>query len=157
MLKFDMRSVLLFIVGTVISFSAVAQKKTPTKHKSSNSVAVPAELKTAFQAKYSDAGKQKWSKKASGNYVATFLGSDNVKQEVEFDSKGTYIKSKSIYSKDQVPEIVATSLAKNYADAEVLEVMKYDITGVSPYYKVKITSGTKGKYLLVSEAGDVSE
>ncbi len=153
---------MLFIICVALSTMAVAQKKTPGKNKSTKNVTVksitaPVEVNTAFQAKYSDISKPKWNKRAGGNYVAVFTGTDNIKQEVEFDAAGTYLKSKSIFMKDQVPEIITTSLSKNYSDKEVLEVKKYDIAGVSPYYKVKIADGTKGKFLLVSEAGDVSE
>lgn len=152
-----MKSVALFMLCIAMSFMAVAQKKTPIKNKNTQSIAVPTEVNTAFQEKYADVNKQNWNKRAGGNYVATFLGSDNVKQEVEFDSKGTYLKSKSIFTKEQVPELVSTSLSKKYPDTEVLEVTKYDISGVAPYYKVKINDGAKGKFLLVSEAGDISE
>src|SRR5688500_9270970 len=106
-----MKSVSLIILCTVMSIMAVAQKKTPTKNKNAKqtkSITVPAEINSAFQGKFADVSKQKWSKKADGNYVATFLGTDNVKQEVEFDSKGYHLKTRSIFTKDQVPELVST-------------------------------------------------
>ena len=157
-----MKNFLLVIICVALSTIAVAQKKTSNKHKgsksnSTKSISVPTEVNTAFQAKYADVSKQSWNRKAGGNYVATFTGTDNVKQQVEFDASGVYQRTKSIYTKEQVPEIVTTSLSKNYADAEIQEIVKYEIEGVAPYYKVKIADGAKGKHLLVSEAGDVSE
>jgi hypothetical protein len=138
---------------------AVAQKKTPVKSKTktSTSISVPAAVNTAFLATYSGTAKLKWNKKAGGDYMATFLDSSNLKQEVEFDPKGTYLRSRSLYSKDQVPEIVTSSLSKKYPDAEVLHVTRIEVPGVAPYYKVKIKDGATGKFLLVSEGGDVSE
>lgn len=152
-----MKSIAMLVLGAVLSTSAVAQTKVKLNTKASTSINVPSDVNLAFQEKYTDAGKQKWSHKAGGNYSATFMDANQVKQEVEFDAKGKYLRSRTHYTKEQFPEVVSTSVEGKFPGAEVKEVSRIEVDGISPYYKVNIMDGTTTKTVLVSEAGDISE
>ena len=142
-----------------MSSSVDAQsKKSKVKVKSTSTVAVsvPDVVKSNFQLKYPISTANSWSK-SHGNYMVNFMNAESLKQSAEFDASGNLVKSKIIYSNDKIPANVSSSLAAKYSDATITEVSKYELAGVTPYYKLKITQGTNTKEILMSEEGTISE
>lgn len=140
--------------GLILSVSAQAQKKKTTASK----VSVPESVTESFKGTYANVEKNKWDKTYTGNYVASFTTPDSLNQEVEYNSNGVVIKTKTTYNTAALPENVSTAVEGKYPGATVSEAVKMEIPGVNPYYKVKIETSDKIKReLFISEEGAVAE
>ena len=133
-----------------------SKSKVKVKTTKAALISVPEVVKTNFQTKYISSTNNSWSK-AHGNYVVNFVNADGQKETAEYAAEGNLVKSKTTYSNDKIPENISNSLAAKYSDATITEVSKYELAGVSPYYKLKITQGTNTKEILMSEEGTISE
>jgi len=146
----------LFIAALILGFSANAQQKkkaTPVKQ-----VNVPENVTNTFKNQYSGVNDNQWNKNYSGNYVAKFTNTDNLKQTVEFSSSGAVVKSKIEYAPEAVPENIMGSITAQYPNTKITEATKLQMPGVAPYYRVKIaTAENTSKELLVSEEGTITE
>ncbi|MBC7536798.1 MAG: PepSY-like domain-containing protein [Ferruginibacter sp.] len=146
----------ILLGGLLLSSSIYAQKK-----KSSPSVKqvnVPENVSTSFKGLYTIATENKWNKNYSGNYVANFTNSENLKQTVEFSESGSMIKSKTEYAPDAIPSIIGNAITTQYPTTKVTEAARFQLPGVAPYYRVKVlTAENTSKELLISEEGTITE
>ena len=145
----------LLLISLFLAFSTEAQKK---KMSPAKPVSVPENVVTSFKSQFAVISDNQWEKNYSGNYIATFINADKLKQTAEYSESGAIIKSKIMYLPNALPENVSTSLTTQYANAKVIECTKLQMPGVAPYYKVKIMNpDNTSKELLISEEGTVSE
>jgi len=149
---------LILFAGLLMSFPSQAQKGKDKKITPVKEVSVPENVTTTFKSLYSVANENQWNKNYSGNYIATFKNSDNLKQTAEFSGSGAMVKSKVEYQPDAVPQNVSEAIAAQYPNVKITEAARLQLPGVAPYYRIKIigTDNTT-KELLVSEEGTVSE
>lgn len=149
---------LLLFVGLLMHSMADAQNKTKEKDKSVTTKITPPEaVSSAFQSAYPSVSGFSWSKNYNGNYTVAFVNADNLKESVEFTANGTLVKAKTTYTKESLPEAVTNSLASEFGGAEITEVNKYEIAGITPYYKLKVKKGDDIKEILMNEEGMISE
>ena len=147
----------ILVTGLSLGFSAQAQvqKKKATPVKVIN---VPDNVNNSFKSLYSVTNDNQWNKNYSGNYVATFVNAENLKQTAEFTGSGAMIKSKVEYAPDALPQNLSTAIVAQYPNVKVTEAAKLQLPGVAPYYRVKVIStDNTSKELLVSEDGTISE
>jgi len=145
---------LILCAGLLLSLSTQAQKK---KIKEKTKFTVPENVNASFKSQYAVTENDKWSKNYSGYYVVNFTNADNLKQSAEYNAQGVLVKSRITYDVNALPEIVNTALKSQYAEATVLEGYRIELPGVAPYYKVKISTDTKQKELIISEEGTITQ
>ncbi|MDB5201635.1 MAG: hypothetical protein JWQ27_1044 [Ferruginibacter sp.] len=150
-----MKNVFLILIAGLFSFSASAQKK---KSKAVVKLNVPEMVDASFKTQYATVEKNKWSKNYSGNYEATFTNAESLKQVAEYNASGRVVKTKTVFDVNALPANISTAVQAGYPEAKVTECTKYEIPGVSPYYKVKVTTtANKNKDLFISEEGAITE
>ncbi len=146
---------LLLCAGLILSVSAEAQTK---KKSSTAKVTVPESVSESFKGTYASVEKNKWNRTYTGNYVAVFTTPDSLSQEVEYNSNGVMVKTKTIYTPTTIPVVVGTAIEAKYPAATIVEAVKMDIPGVKPYYKVSLTTAENAKRnLLISEEGAIAQ
>ncbi len=146
-------------LGILTSFAASAQKtKAKTKTKSNTSISVPADVNNSFTAMHADVEKKSWTKTVNGNYIANYQVDDMVKETAEFNVGGKLVKTKTAYSTEAVPEVVASAVTQKFTDATINECTKITMPGLAPYYKANIKLGADGrnKEILISEEGAIT-
>lgn len=137
----------------IISLNATAQKKTTT-----SAVKAPEVVQTNFKSTYPEAGEAKWTKNHSGNFAVTFKHTDGKTQFSEYDADGKLLKSTIQIPVEAVNPEHQESIKALYADATITAFTKYEIEGVTPYYKVTIQQPDQStKSLLMSEEGTITE
>ena len=148
---------LILCAGLMLGVSAQAQTK--KKKTSTPKLNVPENINASFASQNAGVENNKWSKNYTGNYVANFTNTSSLQQSAEYNAKGDLVKTTTTYDVAAVPENITTALQSQYADAKVTEVVKVEVPGVAPFYRVKIESGEnkKQKQLLVSQEGAVTE
>ncbi len=146
---------LLLCAGLILSVSAEAQTK---KKSSTAKVTVPESVSESFKGTYASVEKNKWNRTYTGNYVAVFTTPDSLSQEVEYNSNGVMVKTKTIYTPTTIPVVVGTAIEAKYPAATIVEAVKMDIPGVKAYYKVSLTTAENAKRnLLISEEGAIAQ
>ena len=153
---------LILCAGLTLGVSAQAQTKTKAKSKNSKSVQklkVPENINASFASQNAGVENSTWSKNYTGNYVASYTNTSSLQQSAEYNAKGDLVKTTTTYDINALPANITTALQSQYADAKVTEVVKVEVPGVAPFYRVKIESGEnkKQKQLLVSQEGAVTE
>ena len=148
---------LLVCACFLISVSAQSQTKKKSAAKVSK-VTVPESVSASFKGSYANVEKNKWSRTYTGNYVSVFSTPDSLAQEVEYNNTGVMVKTKTTYTLGTTPAVVGTAIEDKYPGAVVSEVVKMEIPGVKPYYKVKLTTAANAKRnLLISEEGAIAQ
>ncbi len=146
---------LLLCAGLILSVSAEAQTK---KKSSTSKVTVPESVSESFKGTYASVEKNKWNRTYTGNYVAVFTTPDSLAQEVEYNTNGVMVKTKTIYTPTSIPAVVGTAIEAKYPGATISEAARMDIPGVKPYYKVSLmTSANAKRNLLISEEGAIAQ
>lgn len=146
-------TILLLIAALTFSISASAQKSKKTTTKKTN---VPEVINESFNNSFASVEKKNWEQTNVGNYVATFSIEEGVDQKVEYNNDGILLKTKTSYKENAIPEPVTTAVATKFPEAKIESVEKTTISGVAPYYTVKIAinDNTK-KQFFVSEDGTI--
>lgn len=145
---------LLLVIVVLNSSSVQAQKKTTLPAKQVN---VPENVNTSFKSLYT-VTSNKWDRNYSGNYVASFINEEHLKQTVELSGSGAMIKSVIEYAPGVLPQNITSSILGQYPAVKITEAAKIQMPGVASYYKVKIiTADNAAKELLISEEGTITE
>jgi Tfp pilus tip-associated adhesin PilY1 len=148
-------TLLILAAGLLLNFSVEAQKK---KSTATPKVDVPESVDASFKNQYASVDTKNWSKTYNGNFVAEFTNEASQKQSTEYNKAGVLLKTKTTVDVATLPEQITNALKTQYADAQVSEVVKTEIPGVAPFYKVKLTlADSKQKDILVSEEGTITE
>lgn len=144
----------LICAGLMITIGAEAQTK---KKAVTPKVSVPESVDASFKSNFTVAENNKWSKNYTGNYVATFTNADSRVQVSEFNPAGVWVKSKTTFDvASTLPENINTAIQARYAGAKIDELEKVEIAGMTPYYRVKLTTAdTKQKEILLNEEGSM--
>ena len=146
----------ILLAGLLLSSSTQAQQKKPSPL--SKQINVPDNVSTSFKGLYTIATENKWNKNYSGNYVASFTNSENLKQTVEFSESGSVIKSRTEYAPDAIPPMIGNAISTQYPGTKITEAARFQLPGVAPYYRVKVlTAENTSKELLISEEGTITE
>lgn len=144
----------LICAGLMITFGAEAQTK---KKAVTPKVNVPESVDASFKTNFTVADNNKWSKNYTGNYVATFTNAESRTQVSEFNPSGVWLKSKTTFDvASTLPENITTAVQAKYAGAKIDELEKVEIAGMTPYYRVKLTTAdTKTKEIILNEEGSM--
>ena len=138
----------------MLTIGANAQTK---KKAVTPKVSVPEAVDASFKTNFTVADNNKWSKNYTGNYVATFTNADTRKQVSEFNPSGVWVKTKTTYDvANTLPENITTAVNTKYSGSTINELEKVEIAGMTPYYRVKLTTAdTKTKEILLNEEGSM--
>ena len=144
----------LICTGLMLTIGANAQTK---KKAVTPKVSVPEAVDASFKTNFTVADNNKWSKNYTGNYVATFTNADTRKQVSEFNPSGVQVKTKTTYDvANTLPENITTAVNTKYSGSTINELEKVEIAGMTPYYRVKLTTAdTKTKEILLNEEGSM--
>jgi hypothetical protein len=144
----------LLCTGLMLSIGAQAQTK---KKTATPKVSVPEAVDASFKSNFTVADNNKWSKNYTGNYVATFTNADARTQVTEFNPTGVWIKTKTSFDvASPLPENITTAVETKYAGSAINELEKVEIAGLTPYYRVKLTTpDTKTKEIILNEEGSM--
>lgn len=120
----------LFLLTICLAFFTVfcvqAQKK-------SKRVEVPAAVKSAFEAKYPKAEKVSWGMEKQGEYEAEFV-LNGIESSANFDSKGQFMEFETEIKESDLPQVVKSVLAKDFAGYKIGDVSKStNAKGVTEY------------------------
>jgi hypothetical protein len=150
---------LFFCTALITSGITFAQHKSVKKSKrtvATKALVAPVPVKDAFGQNFAGVNEAKWSKSASGNWIANFQQNE-VKTAVEYTAEGNWIATRSEYTADKLPEMVATTLRTKYPSATVKDGWKIERSDVAAYYKVNIQDNGTDKSVLINEAGTITE
>jgi len=155
-----MKKLLLFFCTALITSGITfAQHKSTKKSKrtaATKALVAPVPVKDAFGQNFAGVTEAKWSKSVTGNWIANFQR-DDVKTAVEYTADGNWIATRSEYTADHLPEMVATTLKAKYPSATVKDGWKIERADVAAYYKVNIQDNGTDKAVLINEAGTITE
>ena len=150
-----MKNTFLLIGFISVCVVAVAQRKHFTK-----AVAKPLTpsdpVLLSFKEKFTESTSTNWVKSAGGNFIASF-DKDGYKQVAEFTPDGKWVRTKTNYSFDQLPEAVQKSVKQKYSDAEFVEAQKILLENVPGFYKVSLKKDKDGWIVWVNETGIIRE
>ena len=151
-----MKNTLLFLcMSLIFTGNALAQKKSKDK---SSQLTIPENVNNSFKSLYANAEGNKWNRNYSGNYVASFMNADSLKQTAEFSASGAMVKSRTEYAPTSLPAPISMAVNTQYPEAKLLEASRLQMPGVAPYYRLKVeTAEHATKELLVSEEGTITE
>jgi len=144
----------LICAGLMLTVGAQAQTKKKTVAAKVN---VPESVDASFKSNFAVAENNKWSKNYTGNYVATFTNADTRKQVSEFNPSGVWVKTKTTFDvANPLPENITAAVQTKYSGSTINELEKVEIAGMTPYYRVKLTTAdTKTKEILLNEEGSM--
>ena len=150
-----MKNTFLLIGFISISIVAVAQKKHFTK-----AVAKPLTpsdpVLLSFKEKFTESTPANWVKSAGGNFIAAFE-KDGYKQEAAFTPDGKWVRTKTVYTFEQLPEAVQKSIKEKYPEATVEEAQKILLENVPAFYKITLKKDKDGWIVWVNDAGIMRE
>lgn len=124
------------------------KKEVSKSHKPLN---VPGVVKQAFAAQYPKAAKVKWSLEKPGEYEAEF---DLNKAEMAalYDSKGALIESEKKIKESDLPQVIKSTLAKDFTGYKIAEIEKAEAKGVVSY-EMEAKKGKKEYELVFDKTG----
>lgn len=152
-----MKNIFLLAGFIAVSFVAVAQKKHFTKAVAKQTTITPTDpVLSSFKEKFADVAAVSWSKSAGGNFIASF-DKDGNRQATEFTPDGKWVRTKTNYNFEQLPEAVQKSIKEKYPDAEVSSAEKISMENVPAFYKVSLKKDKDGWIVWVNDAGIMRE
>jgi Putative beta-lactamase-inhibitor-like, PepSY-like len=152
-----MKNTFLLLPILFASIVAVAQKKNKLKAVAKPVTITPGDpVLLSFNQKFSESTSTSWSKSAGGNFIASFE-KEGYKQTAEFTPEGKWIRTKTYYSFEQLPEAVQKSIKEKYPDAEIAGAQKLLLENVPAFYKVSLKKDKDGWIVWVNETGIVRE
>lgn len=102
--------ILVFAAALFVSITACAQ--TPKN--------LPAKVKTAFDLKFPDAQKVKWSKENTNEWEAEFTFNDK-EYSANYNSSGTWMETEYSVAASKIPASVTKTLLKEFPGYKLLE------------------------------------
>jgi hypothetical protein len=136
-----MKKIIFAAIVLLCTYStSFAQSKTPTA------------AKTAFNQKFPNASKVKWDKESSNNYEAEFEWK-GVKYSANFNEKGEWLETESLFSFNQLPEKVQTAFASTHKGKTPKAVSKIETSKQGTIYELEITKGIKTVELFYKSDG----
>ena len=150
-----MKNTFLFIGFISVCVVAVAQRKHFTK-----AVAKPLTpsdpVLLSFNEKFTESTSTNWVKSAGGNFIASF-DKDGYKHAAEFTPEGKWVRTKTVYAFEQLPEAVQKSIKEKYPEATVEEAQKILLENVPAFYKINLKKDKDGWIVWVNETGIIRE
>jgi hypothetical protein len=152
----------VFILTICMVFIGISSIQAQEKSKK---VEVPAAVKSAFEAKYPKAEKVNWGIEKPGEFEAEFVLS-GIESSAVFDSKGQFMESETEIKESELPQVIKTTIAKDFAGYKIGDVAKStDAKGVTTYEleaskgkdKYEITFDAHGKLLKKAVAKEEGE
>jgi Putative beta-lactamase-inhibitor-like, PepSY-like len=152
-----MKNTYLLFSLMAISITTVAQKKHIAKAVAKPIVITPTDpVLLSYNQKFPENAIAVWSKSAGGNFIAKF-DKDGFNHHAEFTTDGKWIRTKTAYSFEQLPEAVQKSIKEKYADAVFAEAHKIMMDNVPAFYKVSLKKDNNGWIVWVNDAGIIRE
>lgn len=157
-----MKNIPMLLALAFLGSTAVAAAQTTTHHHKAKAktavvkiVTPPDAVVTAYNTKFSG-DTATWSVTPAGNFCATAMVNGE-KEHSEFDSTGTWLRSRTDMTADQLPDSAKTAIQTKYAGMEIASVQKLEYSNVNPFYKVDLKQGDQSKEVMVNDAGYVQE
>ncbi len=142
----------LFILTICVAFFAVYSAQAQEKSKK---IEVPAVVKSAFEVKYPKAEKVSWGLEKQGEYEAEFV-LNGIESSANFDSKGQFMEFETEIKESDLPQVIKSTLAKDYAGYKIGDVSKstnvkgvvnYEMDALKGKDKFEISFDASGKLL----------
>jgi hypothetical protein len=134
---------LIITIGLLVamSFNACEQEK------------VPAEVKSAFSQKYPDAKNADWDMEEDGKWEAEFK-MNGEEMSASFDQNGQWLETETAMDRDNLPELVDSTLTGNFESYKVEEV-EYLESPEGKGYEIQLKGDGKELEVLIGEDGEI--
>lgn len=125
---------IILIIGAflLISNAAFSQKVAEAK--------VPAEVKTAFKAKFPTATKVGYEMEKN-NYEISFM-KDGTECSANFDKTGKWLETEIELTNAQIPVTVKATLDKEFAGYKINESVILETPGAAKLYEFEVSKGS---------------
>lgn len=133
----------MFFCLVFFSTSIFAQKST-----------LPKKVFETFDKKYQQVEELEWEVKSKGDYKITFE-LEGKKTVVEIDEDGTWEKTSTHISFDELPQVVQTTVNEQKKNSEITEIKIVINDDNETYYRVDLTDETKTIKLEINKKGKI--
>ena len=135
----------VLVAAIVISMSANCQ-----------GIKVPAAVKNAFSAKYSNATHVTWGKENAKEYEAEFkLNNTNV--SANFGLTGNWVETETVIPITDLPAVVTDAIKKKYPGAVITMAEKLEMPGGKLLYEAAFKVNGKKKSLELNPDGSLAK
>lgn len=134
---------LTICLAFLASYSLLAQDK-------SKKVEVPSAVLSAFKAKYPKAEKVTWGLEKESEYEAEFV-LNGIESSANLDSKGQFMEFETKIKESELPQVVKSTLAKDFASYKISDVAKSTNAKGIAEYEMEASKG-KDKYEISFDA-----
>lgn len=141
MKKIKYCSVFFFLV--FFNTSIFAQKST-----------LPKKVFETFDKKYQNVEEVQWEVKSKGDYKITFE-LEGKKTVVEIDEDGTWEKTSTHISFDELPQVIQTTVNEQKKNSEITEIKIVINDDNETYYRVDLTDESKTIKLEINKKGKI--
>jgi hypothetical protein len=97
---------------------------------------VPQKVKDAFAQKFPNAQDVEWEKESDTEYEVVFM-LNNLDHSANFNDKGNWLETEAEISRQDLPDAVLATLARDYWDSDIQEIAKIT-TSKETLYEVEI-------------------
>jgi len=116
---------------------------------------VPADVSSAFKAKFPKAEKVKWEMENGKDYEAAFKIND-AEQSAVFDAGGNWMETETEIKVSELPQAVSQSVAKQFSGYKINEAEKVEKKDGN-LYEVELSKGKEILEVTLSPTGEVTE
>lgn len=127
-MKNTLRKIIFPMLLVSASFLGFGQKK---------EVDVPASVKETFKKSFSEAAAVRWSKEGSGEFEAEFI-SKGMEKSANFDASGKWLNTETAMKESDLPELVKSAIAKEFAGYKVAEAELYEAPEKPAGYELEL-------------------
>jgi hypothetical protein len=161
-----MKQITLILAALVITFGALAQKKTKVDHTQKKSVVVktkvvnnskathntahaPKQVANSFAADYPNAGNVVWTK-SRGNWTSAYTV-NGYRTVATYHANGKRVDTRTYYPVAQPPQPVVV-YQQSAPSIKLGRIIQIDVPGSTPVYQLRTSTG---KLLYVNNSGVV--
>lgn len=115
---------------------------------------LPKKVFETFDKKYQKVEEVQWEVKSKGDYKITFE-LEGKKTVVEIDEDGTWEKTSTHISFDELPQVVQTTVNEQKKNSEITEIKIVINDDNETYYRVDLTDESKTIKLEINKKGKI--
>ena len=115
---------------------------------------VPADVTSAFHAKYPQAIKPDWEVKNQNEYEAEFK-MNNVEYYAQFDGAGHWIETETKVKFSELPSSIQAALCRDFADYKKSAARKIESAVNGNCFEAEVKKGKEEYDLLFSSEGEI--
>ena len=140
-----MKNLIIVVFALVSMFSCQANTKK----------SVPDKVLTAFQQKFPNAEKTKWSKEDATEWEAEFK-LYGIKYSANFKEDGSWVETEYSLLVKNIPTIIQSAISNNYPGYEI-EGAEVSETASHLYYEIEIEKDRSELEIIIDKSGKIIE